>query len=149
MLCDTNDIRVEDEHQFQSMATSFYNIFTETSREDTQFQKPDSYPRVSQEYLNILSSDVNDTTVRHAVFDMGHWKSLGQDGYPTGFYQKTWDVIGLNTCIFVKINQTHIFLIPKVSYPKFINQFRPISLCNNLYKIIIKVVVNNLKIIIP
>lgn len=65
MLCDTNGIWVEDEHQLQSMAIYFYmNLFIEIIRDKAWFQTPVSYLRVSQESLNILSVHVNDTEVR-------------------------------------------------------------------------------------
>lgn len=43
------------------------------------------------------------------------------------------------------INATDICLIPKVPKPEYVNQFRPISLCNVNYKILSKIVVNRLK----
>lgn len=43
------------------------------------------------------------------------------------------------------ISQTLICLIPKVEVPNVISQFRPISLCNVLYKILTKVLVNRLR----
>jgi hypothetical protein len=46
-------------------------------------------------------------------------------------------------------NKTDICLIPKVPHPEFVHQFRPISLCNTIYKIVSKVIVERLKEHIP
>ena len=67
--------------------------------------------------------------------------------------------MGENICQFVRevfsgralsnINKAILCLILKREKPKFINQFRPISLCNVMYKCAMKIIVNHLKSLLP
>lgn len=77
-----------------------------------------------------------------------------------GFYQKSWNVVGRIVCEHVKglwknpsrtldINNIDICLIPKINQPDYVRQFRPISVCNIIYKIMSKVIMERLKECIP
>ena len=72
------------------------------------------------------------------------------------FYQKFWHVVGDTVVLAVwdflnngnmlpEINHTNIVLIPKIRNPVKMSDFRPISLCNVIYKVISKVLANKLK----
>ena len=47
--------------------------------------------------------------------------------------------------LFKPLNHTFITLIPKVLFPDEVSHFRPISLCNVIYKVISKIMVSRLK----
>ena len=112
--------------------------------------------KVTPEMQDILSRDVNANEIKVAVFQMGPTKASGPDGMNALFYQKFWHVVGddvvnamlefLNDGIMLPaLNHTNIVLIPKVKNLEKMSEFRPISLCNVIYKIISKVLANMLK----
>lgn len=83
-------------------------------------------------------------------------KSSGSDGWTIEFYLAFYEIIGqdllkvVEECrptkrLYEAINTTFIALIPKSDSPISFNDFRPISLCNCLYKIIAKILANRLR----
>ena len=48
-----------------------------------------------------------------------------------------------------RINQSYLVLIPKVHMPEKLQQFRPIGLCNVIFKVVTKVIVGRLKLLMP
>jgi hypothetical protein len=115
---------------------------------------------VTLEMNALLTCEFTSEEVVMALKQMGPLKAPGPDGLPPLFYQKYWHLLGeditkvvlncLNSGKILKaINHTYITLIPKVKNPEDVKEFRPISLCNVIYKILSKVLANRLKKILP
>nr|GMD03985.1 hypothetical protein DM860_011126 [Ipomoea batatas] len=117
-------------------------------------------PIVSVSQQNQLTSAVTNQEIKDALFDVDDPKAPGSDGYSTAFFKKNWDVIGEDFMDAVKeffhsgkllkqINYTVIALIPKTQQANVVGNFRPISCCNVIYKVISKVLATRLNTVLP
>ena len=117
-------------------------------------------PMVTAEMNRALMKEFTSEEIFKALKQMAPLKAPSPNGLPPVFYQKYWHLIGddvtkavvtcLNTGKILKaINHTHITLIPKFKNPEDVKEFRSISLCNVIYKLISKVLTNRLKSLLP
>ena len=99
---------------------------------------------------------ISNSEVFKVVADLGHLKAPGPDGFSGIFFKKYWNVIGRSVCNAVRgffngqyllkeINCINLVLIPMVAAPETLSHFRPISLCNFIYKVIYKTLASRLK----
>jgi hypothetical protein len=116
--------------------------------------------KVTDSMNESLLAEVTMEEIARALQQMPPLKALGPDGFNTCFYQQNWGLIHKEVCEAIfhffntsmldsGINFTHIALIPKVSNPGSVTEFRPISLCNVIYELLSKVLANRLKIVLP
>ena len=85
---------------------------------------------------------------------------IGPDGMPFVFYQSYWHVVGADVSVAVlsclnsskiphSLDHTYVTLIPKTKNLERFTEYKPISLCNVIYKLISKVFANHLKKVLP
>ncbi|GJY69226.1 hypothetical protein Tco_0472208 [Tanacetum coccineum] len=110
---------------------------------------------VSNQTCSNMVRNVTDVEIKAAMFSIGDDKAPGLDGYTSAFFKKGWNIVGQDVCkavrdffnngqILKEINHTFIALIPKVSTPHRINDYRPISCCNVIYKCICKILTDRI-----
>lgn len=115
-----------------------------------------TFPVLAQQDLRWLNRPITAEEIKASLFQMASDKALGPDGYTASFFQRFWNIVEqpilqLLHGIFSSgqipdgLNQSLICLIPKCASPSTLNQFRPISLCNVLIKVVSKLLANRLK----
>ena len=115
--------------------------------------------RLSVEDMRQLMQPVLDEEIRQTVFQITADKSLGPNGFTGSFYHEYWDVVGKDIVDMVKafwysgkllrkLNHAHLVLIPNLHNPRRMTQLTLISLCNVVYKVIPKLMTNQMKVAI-
>ena len=115
---------------------------------------------ISEEMNESLCREFDASEVVTALQQMAPLKVPSSDVMPPLFYQHCWSTVNhdgttailswLNSgTIPTTLNHTFITLIPKTNSHLYAHQFRPISLCNVLYKIYSKVLANLLEKLLP
>lgn len=156
---------VSSQEEIKKEAEGFFNEFLSL--------EPSDIRRVEvaeiQEILNVRCSEdersqlikpVSDEEIRDVLFSMPNNKAPGPDSYTTEFFKAAWSVIGKDFTTAVHsfstkgycqkgLNTTILALIPKKDIAVEMKDYRPISCCNVLYKVISKILVNRLKGTLP
>ena len=160
-LMDERGIWRESALEVAEVVASYFENLYRTSHPEKILEVVEAVdPKVLDEMNQFLIKQFTRAEIEAALKQMHPTKSPGPDNIPAIFYENYWDILGndvvgmvlnvLNSNIsMTDINKTFITLIPKINNPAKMTDFRSISLCNVIYKLISKVLANRLKLVLP
>lgn len=147
---------ITDEEDMKAMTVQYFRNLYTANEALTPWPLREGFPSLSSHELEHVQADPTDAEIKEAIFAMGAFKAPGPDALHPIFYQSNWEIVGKVVCRVVKqafhdpnsiadINGTLLVLIPKVEAPEKLSQYRPINLCNVVYKIITKIMATRLR----
>lgn len=125
----------------QSITEYYSRIFTSQMSDSSLVVQDGISPMVTNKMNETLIALPSPLEVREALFSINPEKAPGPDGFSASFYQTFWDIIGeevvkdiqaffVSSALDPRQNETHVRLIPKITCPKKVADYRPIALCN-------------------
>ena len=113
-------------------------------------------PALTEEEHGSLEMELNDEENKAVLWSLKASKAPGPDGLHAGFFYRFWLLVGGSVKDEVKrtfgekripnyLNKTLIALIPKILGLETIRSYRPIGLCNTVYKMVTKIIVAKLR----
>ncbi|XP_030929600.1 uncharacterized protein LOC115955566 [Quercus lobata] len=148
----------EDNEVKEHIRSGFINLYTTELRWSTKSSNVSNFScyYFSDEVRARIDCDVTVEEIRASIWVLKPFKAPGPDGLHAGFYQHFWMEVKNSVCeeikeIFVHgvvpsyLNETLIALILKCQNPESLSNYRPISLCNSIYKVISKIIVARIR----
>ena len=160
VLEDINGNTFSNHQEIAGAAIDYFKGIMGTNHVVEQLEANIELPSLSEQHKNLLNASFSRQEILAVLKNMAKGKSPGPDGMTPEFYIAAWHVVGddvtngimhfFNTLELPRVvNSAALTLVPKVSNPSRIDQFRPISCCNTLYKCISKLLAGRLQKILP
>lgn len=162
--CSSGNICTNQE-EIKAEAVNHFETFLTDQRQDfegssvSQIQELVKFRSSNEDHAKLLN-DVTKAGIQKVLLSMKKNKAPGPDGYTVEFFKETWSILGKDFVVAVQsfflkeflpngVNTTILALIPKKDEARSMKDYRPISCCNVLYKVISKILANRLKEILP
>ena len=163
-MLDSSGERIDSQEKIQDHCVHYYQSLLGGTEPLSLFDPADLSSllafRCSAANHAALESAFSPEDIRHAVFSLPRNKTAGPDGYSAEFFKSCWHIIGpevvdavtkfFNSGQMLKQwNATTLILIPKIPNASSTSDFKPISLCNTMYKVISRLLAGRLQSLLP
>lgn len=116
--------------------------------------------KVTDQMNRVLTAPITNDEIKRAAFGIKGSSAPREDGLTGIFYQRFWHIVGPSLSEKVRgffqsatippgWNHTQLCLLHKIIKPTRMKYMRPISLCSVHYKIILKILSERLKRLLP
>lgn len=157
---DNGDWVVKESEIRLEVVNHFKGIYTQPNLDQGPVSLPqrvlDQVPKIPQEAAELLDLYPIEEEIRRVINSLGPTKAPGPDGITAALVQQNWNYFG---SIVIKevtsffqigmmkegIAHSNLVLIPKTTAPTKVTEFRPISVCNLLYKVISKIIASKMQ----
>ncbi|CAH2936087.1 MAG: hypothetical protein CPSOU_6785 [uncultured Paraburkholderia sp.] len=140
----------------------YYTHLLGTSSDGQQLQQDvfNLGQNITAEQSVLLTLPITSDLVRKTLLTIANDKSPGPDGFTAGFFKSAWHIVGEEITMAVQeffatgkllkqLNHTMVALIPKSKHANMLGDYRPISCCNVLYKLISKILASRFAQVLP
>ena len=164
LLFDENDGILETREEIMQHAVAFFEQLLGGTSFQTTVSTNEIASLISYQCppasFDSLAAPFSREEIKQTFFSLPRNKSPGPDGYPAEFFTANWNIVGTDLInavtefftsgkLLQQWNATILTLIPKKQSAVKITDFRPISCCNTVYKVIAKLLAKRLKQILP
>ncbi|XP_020699412.1 uncharacterized protein LOC110111753 [Dendrobium catenatum] len=141
----------EDPKEIQEV---FYRYFFDKWKQRNCLEDnwPAQYNSLDDDDRRRLNAEVSDLEIIETIKSLGNIRAPGVDGISYSFFKAYWNTVGNDVCNEVKYffatgrmcKDWKDTLVAKMKNPVTPAGFRPISLCNSIYKIVVKSLLNRM-----
>ncbi|KAM2308179.1 hypothetical protein COP1_030328 [Malus domestica] len=153
-----NDVWLEDKGLIRSNIDDYFrSLFSASQPRDFWVALSGlKSEQINEDLLKLFALE----DIKCAVLQVGGLKVAEPDGFHGNFYHSCSEIVNkiisraiskFSSLMYLHpdMNHINIILIPKIEVPESISHFRPISLCNFVYKIFLKLMASRLKTHLP
>ncbi|KAI0502711.1 hypothetical protein KFK09_017668 [Dendrobium nobile] len=156
---DSNEVLSDDPGTIEEVFMRFFQVKWK-SRICSFAGWPKPWASLLDSDKNLLNRELDEAEISEVILNLGNNRAPGFDGISYSFFKAFWMIIRVDVVRAVQqffntglMNRdwkdTLVVLIPKSSNPNIPSAYHLISLCNSIYKIVAKILLNRMVEIMP